>query len=91
MKIYKVTIKLLILDFRYAMWINPNPKAGFRHKPIEFGNSGIWCDVPRNLIANQLIMKAAWMSYDNLTDNNSYFKDIVIGGVLDIECLEYPA
>lgn len=24
-------------DFRFGLWINPNSKSGYRHKPIDFG------------------------------------------------------
>jgi len=71
------------------MWINPNSKSGFRHKPIDFTELGIQCEVPRTLMSNQLVMKVCWTSYDFLTPEGQYTKDIVVGGVLDIECLEF--
>lgn len=28
-------------DFRYGVWINASAKIGFRHKPVDFGETGI--------------------------------------------------
>ena len=39
------------------MWINPNNKGNFRHKPIEFANKeegvevGIACEVPSKMMS----------------------------------------
>lgn len=34
-------------------------------------------------------MKVCWTGFDYLSPVQNYMKDIVIGGVLDIECLEF--
>ncbi len=36
-------------------------------------------------------MRALWTSYDNLSDINNYSKDIIVGGVLEIDCIRFPA
>jgi hypothetical protein len=39
-------------------------------------------------MSTMLIMKISWTAFDFLSDNH-YMKDITVGGVLDIECLEF--
>ena len=34
-------------------------------------------------------MKVIWTGYDYLTPDGTYMKDFIVGGVLDIECLEF--
>jgi len=76
-------------DFRYGLWINPNSKTSYRHKPIDFSVLGVQCEVPRTLMPIALIMKVLWTSYDAFSANDVYSKDMVIGGVLDIECFQF--
>lgn len=76
-------------DFKYGLWINPNSKTGYRHKPIDFYSLGIQCEVPRTLMSNHLIIKVLWTSYDAFSSFEAYSKDMVVGGVLDIECFQF--
>lgn len=41
------------------------------------------------MMSQALIMKVAWMSYDHLSPDDVYSKDLIVGGVLDIECLQF--
>jgi cancer susceptibility candidate protein 1 len=75
-------------DIRFGLWINPNSKSGYRHKPIDFQELEVQMEVPRPLMSTMLIMKVVWTGFDHLSDW-SYSKDITVGGVLDIECLEF--
>lgn len=34
-------------------------------------------------------MKVLWTSYDSLSSSDVYSKDMVVGGVLDIECFQF--
>ncbi|KAL4485735.1 hypothetical protein ABPG72_010997 [Tetrahymena utriculariae] len=88
-EIYKIYPPLP--DIRYGVWINPHSKSSYRHKPIDFLGIGIQCEVPRNYMSQSIIMKALWTSYDSLTspEYKQNSKDIVMGGVLNVECLEY--
>lgn len=72
------------------MWINPNTKSTYRHKPIEFGETLMAMEVPSRLMHIAFLMKACWTSFDHLSNPDVYSKDIVIGGVLDIECIDRP-
>lgn len=42
-------------------------------------------------MSQAIIMKSLWTSYDSLTspEYKAATKDIVMGGVLNVECLEY--
>lgn len=42
-------------------------------------------------MSQAIIMKSLWLSYDNLTtpEYKAASRDIVMGGVLNVECLEY--
>ena len=40
-------------------------------------------------MSGHLIMKVLWTSYDYLSSPEIYSKDMVVGGVLDIECFEF--
>ena len=75
------------------MWINPNNKAGYRHKPNDFKDEkydiSIQCDVPRPFMSYALIMKALWRSEDYLSNPKTYAKDLIMGGILDVECFEF--
>lgn len=72
------------------MWINPNSKGSYRHKPIEFGETLMAMEVPSRLMHVAFLMKATWTSFDNFSNPNLYSKYRVVGGVLDIECIERP-
>lgn len=80
-------------DIRFGMWINPNTKTGYRHQSIKFQlqniDTGITCDVPRTFMSMQLIMKACYMNFDYFSDQLSYSKYRIMGGVVDIECLDF--
>ena len=76
-------------DFRFGMWINPNSKGKYRHKPIEFADAtvegldtGIAMEVPNKLMNIMLIMRAIWTSYDYISNPEVYSKDIIMAGVL---------
>lgn len=88
-------------SFRYGVWTNPNSKSGYRHKPVDFLSLGtysflcclivlgIQCEVPRTLMSFSLLMKVLWTAYDYLSTPEVYSKDMVVGGVLDVECFEF--
>jgi len=40
-------------------------------------------------MGSSLIMKVLWRSEDYLSNNKNYTKDLIMGGVLDVECMEY--
>jgi hypothetical protein len=40
-------------------------------------------------MSNMLIMKVTWTGFDHLSTDLAYMKDMTVGGVLDIECLEF--
>lgn len=73
---------------KFGLWINPNSKSGYRHKPNDFQELEIQSEVPRTMMSFTLIMKVVWTGFDYLS-KPVYSKDITVGGVLDIECLEF--
>lgn len=87
LEIFKISTPLK--DLKFGLWINPNSKQVYRHKPIDFGELEIQCEVPRTLMSNMLIMKVTWTGFDHLSTDLAYMKDMTVGGVLDIECLEF--
>jgi hypothetical protein len=36
-----------------------------------------------------LIMRAIWTSFDYISDYSVYSKDIIMGGILNVECIEF--
>lgn len=40
-------------------------------------------------MSNPLIIKIFWTSFDFVSDAFEYYKDIAVGGVLDIECFDF--
>lgn len=80
-------------DFRYGLWLNYDPKrgnSGYRHKPIEFTEANIYCDLPRTFMNIPTMMKCYWTSFDHFSDPTKYFPFLVTGGVLNIQCLKPP-
>ena len=65
-------------NIRYGLWINPHSKSVYRHKPIDFLDLGIQCEVPKNFMSHSLIMKAFWYSADLLTNNKVYSPNMTI-------------
>jgi hypothetical protein len=63
-------------------------KIGFRTKPIDFLNIGIQAEIPRIYNTSRLIMTANWLAFDYL--NDVYSPYYVVGGILNIDLLEYP-
>lgn len=47
-------------------------------------------EVPSRLMHSAFLMNATWTSFDHLSNQNVYNKYRVVGGVLDIECIERP-
>jgi hypothetical protein len=64
------------------------------HKYVEFG--GVACKTPRAYGNVQLIIRALWTSYDDLsiksslTGEKTYQPDLVVGGVVDFRLYQYP-
>lgn len=40
-------------------------------------------------MSQMLIMKVVWTGFDYHSNDDVYSKDMTVGGVLDIECLEF--
>lgn len=68
-------------DLRLGIYGNVAGKAQL-HKYVEFG--GVACKTPRQYGSQQLIIRALWTSYDDVTPRiGTYYPDIVVGGVVD--------
>jgi cancer susceptibility candidate protein 1 len=75
-------------DFRLGIYGNVAGKAQL-HKYVEFG--GVSCKTPRQYGSQQLIIRAIWTSYDDVTiRTGTYYPDIVVGGVVDFRLYQYP-
>ena len=64
-------------DVRYGIWINPNAKPSFRHKPIDFGETSILVEVPKPMMTWQLVMRIIWYGYD-IYASDTYSKDFIV-------------
>ena len=74
-------------DFRLGIYGNVAGKAQL-HKYVEFG--GVACKTPRQYGSQQLIIRAIWTSYDDVTvRTGTYYPDIVVGGVVDFRLYQY--
>lgn len=64
------------------------------HKYVEFG--GVACKTPRAYGNVQLIIRALWTSYDDVSikpgpnGEKSLLSDIVVGGIVDFRLYQYP-
>ena len=75
-------------NIRYGIWINPNLKPGFRHKPIDFMETLCQVEVPKPMLQWQLCMRVIWYNYDPF-ETDAYNKDFIVGGVLDVSCFQF--
>jgi hypothetical protein len=75
-------------DIGYGNWTYGFEKVGPRPKPIDFKEIGIQSEVPRTMVANKLIMRVCWTSYDYLS-KIQYSKDSLVGGIVDISCYQF--
>lgn len=76
-KMLEINIAHSFKDIRYGIWINPNAKPGFRHKPIDFGETMIQVEVPKPMLTWQLVMRIIWYNYDPFATEN-YTKEFVV-------------
>ncbi len=87
-------------DLKLGIYGNVAGKAQL-HKYVEFG--GVACKTPRQHGNQQLIIRAIWTSYDDVTGNipatgeedeqrgaKLYYPDIAVGGVVDFRLYQYP-
>jgi hypothetical protein len=84
----EVTITHTYGDIGYGNWTYGFEKTGPRPKPIDFKEIGIQSEIPRTMVANKLIMRVFWTSYDYLSSKD-YSKDQIVGGVVDISCYQF--
>jgi hypothetical protein len=71
-----------------GIWGNYTAKS-YRYKPIDFGDIGVQCDLPRNLMLQSTVMRVYW-SAENDISNRFYCPDLVVGGIIDIELFSFP-
>lgn len=84
----EVLITYAFNDIGYGNWTYGFEKSGPRPKPIDFKEIGIQSEVPRTMVANKLIMRVCWTSYDYLS-KVQYSKDSLVGGIVDVSCYQF--
>jgi hypothetical protein len=75
-------------DFKIALWGNYTAKS-YRYKPIDFGETQIQCDLPRNLMLQSTIMRVFWTANNDIS-NRFYCPDLVVGGIFEVELFSFP-
>lgn len=76
-KMLEINISQKHDNVRYGIWINPNPKPSFRHKPIDFTETLCQVEVPKPMLQWQLAMRVIWFNH-NPYESDTYSKDFVV-------------
>lgn len=77
-----------VQDVKIGIWGNHSSKV-FKHQPLKFGDTGIACDVPRNWMTHPVIMRATWVSYNDVS-SNFYCPYLVVVLLSGITIGRYP-